>query len=315
MKRVLLPVGLSLIAGLATVLFAMQTGQVEVKVMDADHRVDIRIDGKLFTSYQFGPDYKQKPVFYPVLTPSGKMVNRDLPFINKGFKIDDHPHHQSVYFGYGDVNGYDFWSTGHGERIVHRAIVNTQGGPEGSLAIVLDWLTPEGEALVREYRRVTFGGEGNLRWMDHDIRLEALNKRLEFADTKEGIFAFRLADELREDKGTGRYENAFGWETEQGVWGKRAPWVALRGILEGEPVTVAIFDHPSTVNYPSYWHARAYGLFAVNPFGKKDFVKGSEPMNLSIRAGESFHFKYRILLYSGTIPKKDLDEAYQAFIN
>jgi len=38
-------------------------------------------------------------------------------------------------------------------------------------------------------------------------------------------------------------------------------------------------------------------------------------MNLSIRPGENFHFKYRILLYSGTIPKKELDEAYQAFIN
>ena len=33
-------------------------------------------------------------------------------------------------------------------------------------------------------------------------------------------------------------------------------------------MTIAIFDHPGNVNYPTYWHARGYGLFAANPLGR-----------------------------------------------
>ena len=36
-------------------------------------------------------------------------------------------------------------------------------------------------------------------------------------------------------------------------------------------MTVAIFAHPSGLNHPPYWHARDYGLFAVNPFGRKGY--------------------------------------------
>ena len=31
-----------------------------------------------------------------------------------------------------------------------------------------------------------------------------------------------------------------------------------------DPVTLAMLDHPKNVGFPTYWHARGYGLFAAN---------------------------------------------------
>ena len=51
--------------------------------------------------------------------------------------------------------------------------------------------------------------------------------------------------------------------------------------INGEPVTVAILDHPSNAGYPTHWHARGYGLFAANPLGDKQF---NEPNAVQLRA-------------------------------
>ncbi len=62
---------------------------------------------------------------------------------------------------------------------------------------------------------------------------------------------------------------------------------------------MAIFDHPSNPGYPSYWHARGYGLFAVNPLGQKVFNNGKEEMNLTLQPGGSTSFTYCVLIASG----------------
>lgn len=60
-----------------------------------------------------------------------------------------------------------------------------------------------------------------------------------------------------------------------------------------------MFDHPSNVGYPAYWHARGYGLFAVNPLGRKVFSNGKEELNFSLAPNQSVTFKYRIIVHSG----------------
>lgn len=285
-----------------------------VELREGEQRVEVIVGGELFTAYRYGPEFKNKPVFYPVRTPAGQTVNRELPYLRESGETTDHPHHESVYFGYGDVGGLDFWSSAHGERIVHRAILDRKGGSTGLLEVLLEWHRPGGEAVAREVKRVTFGGTDDSRWMDHDMTVYALGSPLPFNDTKEGFFAIRLADSLRERGGTGRYLSAFGQETAREIWGTRSPWVALHGTVEGEDVTIAIFDHPTTRRFPSYWHARDYGLFAVNPFGRKDFVEGSEPVNEVLQPHESFHFRYRVVVYQGKASAERLAADYQAYI-
>jgi hypothetical protein len=304
-----------LLLGYRSFLLAADHSDVELKSLPDQGKVEIRIAGHPFTDYCYGPAFEEKPVFYPVMSPKGVVVNREIPFDNEALrKEQDHPHHQSLFFGYGDLDGADFWTCREGERMVHRAFLEASGGKVGKLSVLIDWLDPQGRVAVHEVKRVTFGGARDVHWMDHDIRLTAPDEPRSFEDTKEGMFALRVADALREDEGSGRYINAYGWETADQIWGKRAPWVALRGTVGGNDVTIAIFDHPASENHPSYWHARAYGLFSINPFGRKDFVEGASPDNRKLQSFETFHFRHRVLVYDGKVSKQRLDQDYWEYV-
>ncbi len=69
--------------------------------------------------------------------------------------------------------------------------------------------------------------------------------------------------------------------------------------IEGEPVSLVILDHPKNVGYPTYWHARGYGLFAANPLGQKELSAGKDILNFKLPAGQSVTFRYKVLIHSG----------------
>ena len=70
----------------------------------------------------------------------------------------------------------------------------------------------------------------------------------------------------------------------------------LTGQADGSPVTMAILDHPKNPGYPTYWHARGYGLFSANPLGQKVFSEGKETLAFALAPGRPVRFAYRILL-------------------
>jgi hypothetical protein len=98
---------------------------------------------------------------------------------------------------------------------------------------------------------------------------------------------------------TGNYLSSEG-VTGDAVWGTRAKWMDLNGNIGDEKISLVIFDHPKNQNYPTFWHARGYGLFAANPLGVKDFTKGKEELNLSLPAGKSLTFRFRLIVNSGS---------------
>jgi 6-phosphogluconolactonase (cycloisomerase 2 family) len=69
--------------------------------------------------------------------------------------------------------------------------------------------------------------------------------------------------------------------------------------MKTDSVSVLIIDHPKNIGYPTYWHARGYGLFAANPLGDKVFTNGKAERNLSLKAGESITFRYRVAVAAG----------------
>jgi hypothetical protein len=98
------------------------------------------------------------------------------------------------------------------------------------------------------------------------------------------------------------------------VWGKRAAWVDSDGTRDGQNVGLVIFDPPRHVDHPPRWHARAYGLFAVNPFGIKDFEPQSkEEGGHSLKTGDSLHFRYRVIVHPGDVPKKKIADWYSDY--
>jgi hypothetical protein len=98
---------------------------------------------------------------------------------------------------------------------------------------------------------------------------------------------------------TGNYRSSEGISGEA-VWGTRAKWMDLDGTIGDEKISLVICDHPKNPSYPTYWHARGYGLFAVNPLGWNDFTKGKEILNFTLQPGKSTTFRYRVIVNSGS---------------
>ena len=81
----------------------------------------------------------------------------------------------------------------------------------------------------------------------------------------------------------------------------------LTGKIGEEDISVAILDHPKNVSYPTYWHARGYGLMALNPLGEKVFSNGKKTLNLTLKKGESVTFRYRVVVKSGVLTDAELN--------
>lgn len=309
---------------------ANKTNRFTVTENREGKRIDIAIDGKPFTSYIY-PDELMKPVLYPLRTSQGTLVTRGWPMDPRPGERVDHPHHVGLWFNYGDVNGLDFWNnstaiaaekkSGFG-TIKHRAVRKmTNGNNKAELEVTSDWQKPDGTNLLLEETKFIFNGEGNMRTIERITTLTALSD-VSFKDNKEGLIGIRLARELEHpskkaevftdasgkttnvaklnNEGvSGKYRSS---ETKEGddVWGTRGKWVNLNAKIGEEAISLVILDNPRNVGYPTYWHARGYGLFAANPLGQHEFSAGKESLNFKLPAGKSVTFRYKVLIHSGS---------------
>jgi len=98
------------------------------------------------------------------------------------------------------------------------------------------------------------------------------------------------------------------------VWGTRGKWTLLAGSIGSQSITIAMIDHPQNPGFPTYWHARGYGLFAANPLGQKVFSEGRETMNFALQPGASATFRYRIVILQEKAPADRLQREYDAFV-
>jgi hypothetical protein len=112
----------------------------------------------------------------------------------------------------------------------------------------------------------------------------------------------------------GVYLSSEGKVGEKEAWGQKAKWMTLSGAVKGEDVVIGIFDHPKNPLYPTYWHARGYGLFAANPFGAKEFTRGAKTLNYTLQPGEKTTFRFRILVHSGKLTKEQTEALYEQFL-
>jgi hypothetical protein len=61
---------------------------------------------------------------------------------------------------------------------------------------------------------------------------------------------------------------------------------------------------------------RDYGLFAANPFGQHEYEKTADPNagDLTVPAGQTITFRYRILLHEGDEQQGRVAERYKEFV-
>jgi hypothetical protein len=319
--------------------------QVELTNHEDSQKVDVLIDGKLFTSYCYS-DTLMKQILYPIFTIKGNPVTRGWPIKPRAGEQTDHPHQRGMWLNYGDVNGYDFWGNSyaiapevkkvHEGRIKHLKIEKiSSGAGEGTLVTHESWISPFGHELLSEKTTYHFIAKDSVRIIDRITTLTATDSAVTFKDTKEGMFAIRYNRYLKLPAGkeetftdalgnrttvaasskeaTGNYRSSEG-VTGLKVWGTRAMWMDLFGNINGEKISLAICDHPGNFDYPTYWHARGYGLFAANPFGAHDFTDGKRTVNYTLPKGQSLTFRYRVIISSGMhLTGEEINEYANAF--
>jgi len=152
--------------------------------------------------------------------------------------------------------------------------------------------------------------------MDFDITVTAGDKPVTFGDTKEGSMGVRVASSMDVTGGKGHILNSQG-DKDAATWSKRADWVDYWGPVAGKTVGIAMMDHPTSFRHPTYWHVRDYGLFAANPFGVHDFVKGAAEHagDYTIPPGGTLVLRYRILLHEGDAQDARIADVAAAYAN
>jgi len=302
-----------------------QDEAVTIKRNDKQKKVDVMIGGKPFTTFMY-PDTLEKPFLYPLTTAAGTEVTRGFPLNPKPGDPTDHPHHIGLWFNFENVNGLDFWNNSYAIPAARKnqygwirttKITEAKNGPKGILAYDANWTNQAGDIILVESTRFEFSGSKNQRVIDRITTLKAAKEAI-FTDVKDGMLGLRLAHELQipttkdekftDSKGivtvvkggtdkvpTGNYLTSEG-KIGDAAWSTRGVWCKVYGKMGADSVSIAIIDHPGNPNYPTFWHARGYGLFAANPLGEKIFTNGKSAKNLTLKPGESATFKYRIVI-------------------
>jgi len=271
----------------------------------------VEIDGQLFTEYHYKD--ANRPYYYPVIGPENLRMTRDWPMASPPDEEHDHPHHRSLWYAHGDVNGVNFWTdvTPFG-KIVHDKFIEIKSGRDvGVIQSTDNWVAPDGSIVCTDERTMRIYNHPGMRLFDFDITIHASHGAVTFGDTKEGTMAIRLAETMKLKKpGQGHIVNSEGVRDDQ-TWGKRADWCDYSGPVDGKTVGVAIFDNPANPLHPTSWHVRDYGLFAVNPFGLHDFEKKpAHSGDFTIPAGKSATFRYRFYLHDGDEKQAHVAEMY-----
>jgi len=327
-------------------LSALAQNNEAVKLIQSakGNKIDVLIGGKPFTTFLY-PDTLEKSVLYPIRAANGTVVTRGFPLDPKPGDPTDHPHHIGLWFNYENLNGLDFWNNSYAipkEKknqygwIRTDKIIEATDGPIGKLVYHANWTNQQKEVILEETTRFEFSGDAHQRIIDRTTTLKA-DMDAKFTDAKDGMLGLRLAHELQmpttedqkftDNKGnvtvvkggsdnipTGNYLTSAG-KSGNDAWSTRGVWCKVYGKMGADSISIAIIDNPQNPNYPTFWHARGYGLFAANPLGEKIFTNGKSEKNLTLKKGESVTFRYRIVIQNGkqTITVAKLNALAKAF--
>src|SRR5436190_13505160 len=193
-----------------------------VKMTELGDRVRVEINGELFTEYFF--KMNQHPAittsrngtsvtnptthtyFFPLIGPGGAQMTRSWPIKNDvAGEEKDHPHHRSLWYAHGEVNGIDFWAeTPKSGKIQHDKFVDLKSGKDqGAIKETCKWVAPDGKVVCTDERTFrVYARPSNERLFDFEIAITApADHEVVFGDTKQGTMAVRVNEEMRLTRG------------------------------------------------------------------------------------------------------------------
>lgn len=290
----------------------------------------VKVDGEVFAEYVV--DQANKPYLAPVFGPTGKQMTRNYPMKTVEGEQHDHPHHRGICFGSEGINGVQSWAEAStfgdpaksAPRLAtlgsekHREFKTLEAKPDSAILVsIIDYLDHDGKKYLEEERTMIFtAGEGT-RSIEMKQILLATDGPAKFEDKKDAGLSIRVPTEMavemeKNKKGSGHIINSEG-QTDADAWGKRAKWCDYYGIVGGEKLGVAMFNHPSSFRFPTPWHVRTYGLFTANPFGTKSLDKEAPDGTYDLKKGEYTLLHHLFFFHKGDEKEGKVAEAYEAF--
>jgi hypothetical protein len=230
-----------------------------------DEQLSFQVDGHEWLRYHYG-ERTPKPYFYPVMGPAGAPVTR----LTHPHDPVTHAHHLSLWIGHQNVAGSNFWEHMKSPaRIVHDKIVKIEDGDRATLTIQAKWLDGDKKPLLLDERvwtlapdYGTLGANGFGEYaLDLKLTLTPVAPTLTIGKSNFGFAAVRVAKTMGTLDGGGVIRNSEGQVNEKELMPhRRARWCdysgpAAPGVVNG----IALIDHPSNPNHPTYFHVRGDG--------------------------------------------------------
>lgn len=276
------------------------SAQEKVTANKVGDRIEIRINGNLFTNYVLS-EFEKYPFFYPVNGPSNASVT--------SMRNANYPHHSSLFFGCDKVNGGNYWQEGleRGQIISLRADIIESGKEKVVIENECIWRRPGADAPIKDKRTITVSAPSKGKFqIDFDVTMEMLLDVV-IEKTNHSLFSGRMDPDLAVING-GVMINAEGDMGEKNTFGKSSFWMDCSGQRLGKTEGMAIMQHPSNAWYPSPWFTRDYGFFSPTPMYWPENDK-----NTLLKKGEEIKLRYRVLVHSGNHLEADIAQEFEKY--
>lgn len=249
-----------------------------------DQRIDVLVDGVLFTSYRFPSNWK-----FPYLWPINGPTSGETLTLEEGI---GHPHHRSLYLACDQVNGCNFWQEGieRGRQVS----LGPQVLEQGSRVVIrdtCDWVCADHPSPIRDTRTMIITApEKCTRWIEFVFDFE-FKVDTTILPSNHALFSAEVIPEISVHGG-GMLTDADGNELEAGTFGSRAEWCDYSGNVNGHYEGIRIYQHPSLCGYPWPFFTRNYGFMSPTP------MFWLPPQGIHYNKGERTTLRFLVLVHS-----------------
>jgi hypothetical protein len=139
-----------------------------------------------------------------------------------------------------------------------------------------------------------------------DLRLEPAGRDpVTLGKTPFGLLGVRMAKTIGVTDGGGTIRNSEGGVDEKEVLWKRAKWVDYSGPITNDAVEgIALMDHPSNPNHPTFFHVRNDGWMGASLTYDADRV---------IEPGKPLVLRYGLYVHAGAPTPDKLNSRWKVF--
>lgn len=275
---------------------------------DARHLALLQPDGHSVWRFNADPAEADKPCFHPLALPGGAPLT--------GFRPADHHWHYGHWFSWKYLNGVNYWELPlKGLTSWRQVKMDRRSDFSARIELELDYRPGAGaEPVLREQRRIDISppaadGSYHLDWT-LNFQVGAQDLTCDCSPVAKAYWGGYGGLSLRFTQAMSETQVQSFPEARRGKGFLHFPAAAtdFSGLVAGQSVGVAMFDHPAN-------RRRAPWYVIDEPQQPFLFLNAAllQDRPLSLRAGESLQLRYRVSVHPGAWDHARLEKEAAAF--